>query len=456
MKKRKLSLNKTLRHKLILMLLLGFVVLMSSCSSGKLEKTDLKSENESKRESITTESTSGSTTESTPTAKYSEPSKAEAERAIFPPVEKEGANTDYKPLFAAQTRASGTKTNMKYNIEVLSENLNSPWGIALLQDGRLIITEKAGNIRLVSKEGVIGEKIGGFPKVDFKTQGGLLDVAPSPDFETSRMLYFTLAESTAKGSLTAVGKGRLADDKSTIENFEIIWRAYPYYDNSMHFGSRLIFDADSNLFVTTGERSDLTTRPKAQQLDSAYGKIIHITTVGEPVEDNPFVGEEGVLPEIYSLGHRNVQGIAFHPVTGDIWISEMGPRGGDELNVIKPGLNYGWPVISYGIEYSGRPIPGALTVKEGMEQPVYYWDPVLAPSGMTFYTADLMPEWKNNLFICGLKSQHIARLIIENDVVVAEERILEKEEQRFRDICEGAKGDLYAITDEGRLYRISP
>ncbi len=446
MEKEKSSHNKTLRYKLIILLLLVFVALMSSCS---LEEEDSIIEPEPEKEPIII-------TEDIPIIDHEELAEVKIERVILPPVEQEKANTNYKPLFEGQTRASGTKTMMEYNVEILTENLKSPWGIALLPDGRLIITEKAGNIRLVSQEGVVGKQIGGFPKVDSRTQGGLLDIAPAPDFEESRMLYFTLAESTARGSLTAVGKGRLSDDEDVIENFEIIWRAYPYYDNSMHFGSRLLFDADSNIFVTTGERSDLATRPKAQQLDSAYGKVIHITTDGEPVEDNPFIGQEGVLPEIYSLGHRNVQGIAIHPVTGDIWISEMGPRGGDELNLIKPGLNYGWAVISYGIEYSGKPIPGALIVKEGMEQPVYYWDPVLAPSGMCFYTSDLIPEWKNNLFIGGLKSQHIARLIIEDNLVVAEERILENEGQRFRDICEGPEGALYAITDEGRLYKISP
>lgn len=325
-----------------------------------------------------------------------------------------------------------------------------------MPDGRLIITEKAGTLRIVTTDGKVSRAIGGFPQVDDRSQGGLLDVAPAPDFMNSRLIYVTLAERTSQGSLTAVGRGRLSDDESRIENFKIIWRAVPYYNNSMHFGSRLVFDRSGNLFVTTGERSDLATRPKAQLLDNGYGKVVYITPDGEPVPGNPFIGVKGALPEIYSYGHRNVQGLAIHPVTGDVWIAEMGPRGGDELNRIKPGGNYGWPVISYGIEYSGAPIAGALTVREGMEQPVYYWDPVLAPGGMTFYTSGKIAEWKNNLFIGGLAGQHISRIVLEDNRVVAEERLLANEGQRFRDISEGPDGALYAVTDSGRLYRIGP
>jgi glucose/arabinose dehydrogenase len=268
------------------------------------------------------------------------------------------------------------------------------------------------------------------------------------------MLYFTLAEKSTKGSLTAVGRGRLAADESRIEDFAIVWRAIPVYDNSMHFGSRLAFDREGNLFVSTGERADLATRPKAQQLDNGYGKVVHITPDGEPVPGNPFIGQAGALPEIYSYGHRNVQGLAIHPLTGDIWISEMGPRGGDELNRILSGKNYGWPVISYGTEYSGAPIPGAKTVQDGMEQPVYYWDPVIAPSGIAFYSSGVITEWQGNLFIAGLRSQHIARLVIEDGRVRGEERLLASEGQRFRDVGEGLDGALYAVTDQGWLYRI--
>ena len=373
---------------------------------------------------------------------------------LLPPVETRTPNTSYKPAFAGQTRAPGIETSTNYTVTILTHDLKSPWAVTALPDGRMIITEKAGTLRIVTTDGKVSAAIGGFPPVDDRSQGGLLDIAPAPDFSTSRLIYVTLAERTSQGSLTAVGRGRLSDDESRIESFKIIWRAVPYYNNSMHFGSRLVFDRSGNLFVTTGERSDLATRPKAQLLDNGYGKVVYITPDGEPVPGNPFIGVKGALPEIYSYGHRNVQGLAIHPVTGDVWIAEMGPRGGDELNRIKPGGNFGWPVISYGIEYSGAPIAGALTVREGMEQPVYYWDPVLAPGGMTFYTSGKIAEWKSSLFIGGLAGQHISRIVLEGNRVVAEERLLASEGQRFRDIGEGPDGALYAVTDSGRLYRI--
>lgn len=375
--------------------------------------------------------------------------------SIYPPVETKAPNADYKPAFEGQTRISGVKTTTPYEVNIIAEGLSSPWSVASLPDGRLAVTEKAGKLRIVTKEGVLSDAITGFPNVDNRGQGGLLDVVPAPDFNTSRMLYFTFAERKPEGSLTAVGKGKLSADESKIENFEVIFRAIPYFDNSMHFGSRIVFDNDGNIFVSTGERSDLKTRPKAQLLDNGYGKVVHITSEGKPVEGNPFVNIPDALPEIYSYGHRNPQGLDIHPETGELWLSEMGPRGGDELNLIKSGENYGWATIGYGIEYNGDKVGGGITQKDGMEQPVYYWDPVLSPSGMTFYSSDVMPEWKNNLFIGGLSSKHIARIVIQNNKVIGEERLLEKENQRFRDLEMGNDGALYAVTDEGRLYRIA-
>lgn len=423
-------------------------ILLSACNP--VPETTVSATPSSGETNAESEQTTPETIQPTTTASIT----TTTQRVELPPVETNPPNATYEPFFAGQTRAPGTATATPYSVTVLSEALSSPWAVTTLPDGRLVITEKAGALRIVSAAGELSQPIGGFPQVDNRGQGGLLDVAPSPDYASSHMLYFTLAEMTSKGSLTAVGRGRLADDESRIEDFEIVWRAIPYFDNSAHFGSRLAFDAEGNLFVSTGERSDLSTRPLAQKLDNGYGKIVHITPDGDPVPDNPFIGQTGVLPEIYAYGHRNVQGLAIHPVTGEVWVSEMGPRGGDELNLIKAGANYGWPVISYGIEYSGAPIPGALTVQEGMEQPVYYWDPVIAPSGITFYTSDVIAEWQNNLFIAGLASQHIARLVIENNRVVAEERLLTGLGQRFRDVGSGLDGALYAVTDEGRLYRI--
>ncbi len=305
---------------------------------------------------------------------------------IYPPVDTKAPNADYKPAFEGQTRISGVKTTTPYEVNIIAEGLSSPWSVASLPDGRLAVTEKAGKLRIVTKEGVLSDAITGFPNVDNRGQGGLLDVVPAPDFNTSRMLYFTFAERKPEGSLTAVGKGKLSADESKIENFEVIFRAIPYFDNSMHFGSRIVFDNDGNIFVSTGERSDLKTRPKAQLLDNGYGKVVHITSEGKPVEGNPFVNIPDALPEIYSYGHRNPQGLDIHPETGELWLSEMGPQGGDELNLIKSGENYGWATIGYGIEYNGDKVGGGITQKDGMEQPVYYWDPVLSPSRKDCYS----------------------------------------------------------------------
>lgn len=370
------------------------------------------------------------------------------------PVETEPANSKLKPAFEGQTRIAGVKTTTAYEGKMLADNLDRPWGIASLPDGRLLITEKSGTMRMASVGGDVSEKITGLPEVNDAGQGGLLGVAIDPDFNTNRMVYWTFSEKTKDGNLTAVAKGKLSADDSKIENAVVIYRATPGHKSNLHYGSRILFDKQGNLIFSTGERSDKETRPQAQQLNSANGKIIRITTTGKPAAGNPFANTPNARPEIYSYGHRNVQGLAFHPVTGDLWENEFGPRGGDELNRIEAGKNYGWPTITYGLEYSGEIIGQNISQKDGMEQPVYYWDPVLSPSGMTFYTAAEVPEWKNNLFITGLSSTHIARLVIENNKVVGEERLLKNERQRFRDITQGKDGALYAVTDEGRLYRI--
>jgi glucose/arabinose dehydrogenase len=379
----------------------------------------------------------------------------EVPEQMLDPVETQDPNTTYQPAFDGQTRIAGVKTETPYSVTTLTSDLDSPWAVVELPDGRLAITEKGGTMRIVTKEGAVSEAVTGFPEVDDRNQGGLLDVAPAPDFETSRMLYFSLAERASQGSLTAVGKGRLSDDESVIENFTIIYRAIPYFDNSMHFGSRLTFNDAGNIFVTTGERSSIETRYNSQKLETAHGKVLHITPDGQPVDGNPFLNTPGALPEIYSYGHRNPQGLDIHPATGDIWISEMGPRGGDEINLIEPGKDYGWPSITYGIEYNGNTIGDGITQHEGMEQPVYYWDPVLSPSGMTFYSSNVIPEWENNLFIGGLSSRHIARLVFRDNKVVGEERLLDDQNERIRDIEEGGDGALYAVTDSGKLFRIA-
>ena len=370
------------------------------------------------------------------------------------PVETQEPNSDYQPAFAGQTRIGSIKTNTAYTGKVLSEGLESPWGIVQLPDGRFLITQKRGTMRIATATGQLSEPITGLPAVNSRGQGGLLGLTLDPAFLQNRMVYWVFSESLPDGNLTAVAKGKLAADEKTIENATVIYRATPAYKSSLHYGGRILFDKAGNLMVSTGERSDMQTRPQAQHLNSGLGKIVRITTDGQPASGNPFAGRSDARPEIYSYGHRNVQGLAFHPTTGDLWENEFGPRGGDEVNRVQAGKNYGWPTITYGIEYAGPKIGGGVTQKEGMEQPVYYWDPVVSPSGMTFYSGTAIPEWKDNLFISCLSGMHIDRLVIKDNKVIGEERLLRNENQRFRDVTQGSDGALYAVTDQGRLYRI--
>lgn len=370
------------------------------------------------------------------------------------PVETKSPNSDYKPAFPGQTRVAGVKTAASFRVQILSDKLDRPWGITSLPDGRFLITEKDGDMRIASADGALSEKIKGIPAVNNAGQGGLLGITIDPDFNANRMIYWTFSQSNPDGNLTAVAKGKLSADEKSIENAQVIYRATPAHKSALHYGGRILFDKTGNIIFSTGERSDLETRPQAQFLNSSLGKVIRITTDGKAAPGNPFENRSDARPELYSYGHRNVQGLALNPATGDLWESEFGPRGGDEINLIKPGKNYGWPTITYGIEYAGPKIGDGIQQKDGMEQPVYYYDPVISPSGITFCSSDAIPEWKNNLFVSALSGTHIARLVIKNDKVVGEERLLEKESQRFRDITQGKDGALYAITDQGRLYRI--
>jgi glucose/arabinose dehydrogenase len=373
----------------------------------------------------------------------------------LPPVETNAANTNYPPAFPGQTRANGVKTITTYVSEVVTSTLSAPWGITSLPDGRLLITEKAGTMRIVSNTGTLSNAITGIPAVNSGGQGGLLGICVDPQFTSNRMIYWVFSENVAGGNVTSVAKGRLSNAETTVENPVVIYRANPSANvGNLHYGGRILFDSTGNLFVSTGERSDLSTRPLAQSATAAIGKILRITTSGQPAPGNPTFTQSGALPELYSMGHRNPQGIAIHPVTGELWQSEHGPRGGDEINRVLAGKNYGWPTITYGIEYSGATIGAGIQQQSGLEQPVYYWDPVISPSGITFYKGNNIPEWQNNLFVASLSGMHIARLVLENNKVVGEERLLASENQRFRDITQGLDNNLYAVTDAGRLYRI--
>lgn len=370
------------------------------------------------------------------------------------PVETNSPNTDYDPAFTGQTRIGSVETKTAISATAITSTLTAPWGITSLPDGRLLVTEKGGQMRIVTTSGAVSDPITGIPSVNSSNQGGLLGLCIDPQFTTNRMVYWVFAENVTGGTLTAVAKGRLSDNETTIENATVIYRAIPASNSTLHYGGRILFDEHGNLLVSTGERSILETRPLAQSVTGALGKIIRITTEGNPASNNPTFGGAGALPELYSIGHRNPQGIAIHPTTGDLWLSEHGPRGGDEINRVTAGSNYGWPTITYGIEYTGETIGDGIQQQDGMEQPVYYWDPVISPSGITFYKGDRVPEWENNLFIGALSGKHIARLVIQNNKVVGEERLLENENQRFRDITQGKDNALYAITDAGRLYKI--
>ena len=375
-----------------------------------------------------------------------------SENGSLPNPETSDKNSpEYQPAFAGQTRIQGIKTTTPYQVEVINSDLQKPWGIINLPDGRFLITSKTGYLNIVSSDGKATSKVEGLPKVDDKGQGGLLDVALDPDFANNKMIFWSFSEPVPGGNHTAVAKGKLSADERKIENPTVIFRATPTYDGDKHYGSRLEFDKDSYLFVSTGERSDLETRPYAQKQDSYLGKILKITKDGKPAPGNPNLA--GWKPEIYSTGHRNPQGMAIDE-KGQIWDAEMGPRGGDEINLIQPGKNYGWGDVTYGIEYSGKKINNATTQKTGTEQPVYYWGPSISMSGITFYTGNIS-EWKNNLFLGCLSGEKIIRLVIKDNKVMGEEWLLEDKEDRIRDVLNGNDGNLYAVSDSGKLYKIS-
>ncbi|WP_276484009.1 PQQ-dependent sugar dehydrogenase [Paraflavitalea pollutisoli] len=374
--------------------------------------------------------------------------------ASLPPVETKDPNSKYKPAFAGQTRIAGIKTTTVYKTDKLADQLKSPWAVVPMPDGRLLITLKGGSMEIRNADGSLAKAIGGFPAVESRGQGGLLDVALDPEFNKNKTIYWSFSEKQGEGNLTSVAKATLNEASGAVENTVVIFRATPALKSSLHFGSRLAFGKDGFLYVSTGERSNLDGRVQTQRLDAGLGKIFRITKDGKPAPGNPFIGKQGAMPEIYAYGFRNPQGLAFDPYTGELWEAEFGPRGGDEINLVKAGKNYGWPDITYGIEYSGEKVGEGIQQKEGMEQPVYYWDPVLSPSGIVFYEGDAIPEWKGNLFVSGLSSTHLARLVIKNNKVVGEERLLEDKKERIRDVaCFNQM--LYVVTDSGNLYRIS-
>jgi glucose/arabinose dehydrogenase len=326
-------------------------------------------------------------------------------------------------------------------VETVAGGLDHPWGLAFLPDGRMLVTERPGQLRIVTKDGKTSEPLKGVPEVFAEGQGGLLDVALDPDFAANGLVYLSYSESGEGGAGTAVARGKLADNG--LDDVQVIFRQQPKVDRGLHFGSRLAFSPDGKLFVTLGERFKFAP---AQDLGTHLGKVVRINPDGSVPQDNPFVGQKGAKPEIWSYGHRNPQGAAIHPETGKLWENEFGPLGGDELNIPAAGANYGWPVVSWGKHYDGTDIPDPPTHPEFADA-VYHWNPVISPSGMTFYTADAIPGWKGNLLIGGLSSEAIVRLTLDGEKVTEEERI--PMGTRIRDVRQGPDGAVYALTDEG-------
>jgi aldose sugar dehydrogenase len=337
----------------------------------------------------------------------------------------------------------------------VAKGLENPWGMAFLPDGRLLVTERPGRMRIVMPDGTLGAPLQGLPKVEAVGQGGLLDVAIDPRFSVNALVYWSYSESDPEGgsgNSTAVARGRLDGDR--LADVQVIFRQWPKFASRGHFGSRLAFARDGRLFVTLGERS--SRRDDAQILGNHHGKIVRIEADGKVPADNPFVGQAGARPEIWSYGHRNVQGAAIHPTTGDLWATEHGPQGGDELNLVEAGKNYGWPVISYGVEYGSGAKVGEGTAKPGMEQPLTYWVPSIATSGLAFLTSDRYPDWKGNAFVGGLRGEVLVRLELDGRRVVREHRLLTRLRERIRDVRQGPDGWLYVLTDStnGRVLRL--
>jgi glucose/arabinose dehydrogenase len=389
----------------------------------------------------------------------SSPTSLPSLAASEPPLESAPPNVpEFSPAFAGQTRAPGRQTRTPFKVTEIASGFKRPWALAFLPDHRMLVSEKpSGNLYIVTPSGAKSPPVDGLPPVDGRDQGGLLDVKLAPDYSTSGLVYWTYYEPRPGGNGLAVARARLALGKSPrVERVQVIFRMQPTLDSTKHAGGRLVFAPDGTLFVTLGERSIQEGRVQARDLASDLGKIVRILPDGSIPKDNPFVNRTGARPEIWTLGHRNIIAAALDD-RNRLWVAEMGPRGGDELNLIAPGKDYGWPVIGYGEEYSGQPIHES-TQAPGMEQPVYYWDPVVSPSGLAIYSGDLFPEWKGNFFVGGLSIRALVRLIVENDRVVGEEHLLKDQNARIRDVEQGPEGALYVLTDEenGKLLQLTP
>jgi len=373
-------------------------------------------------------------------------------------------NPEQKPASAGQTDAPEQKLGVAFEIVTVAEGLQNPWSVAFLPGGKMLITERPGRLRVLGTDGKLSAPVTGLPAVFARGQGGLLDVVLDPAYAKNNIIYWSYSEPRENNeNNTAVARGKFVDDTAAprVDEVQVIYHQTPSMNSPLHFGSRLVFGRDGTLFITQGERSIIPGRMQAQKMDSGLGKIMRINTDGSIPKDNPFVGKDGVRPEIWSFGHRNVQAAAVHPATGELWEIEHGTRGGDEINIPRKGKDYGWPTIAYGIEYQGGPINGGIQQQAGMEQPIYYWDPIIGPSGMTFYTGGLFPQWKGNLFVGGHGSRDLVRLTLNGDKITGEERLLkdlQPKPEAIRDVRTGPDGALYLLTDSatGRLLKLVP
>ncbi len=369
-----------------------------------------------------------------------------------------------KPAFAGQTRAPAITSKTAYEIKELASGLNHPWGMAFIGKDTLLVTERAGRLRSLTLGGKLSDPIAGVPEVvaskggaPGSSQAGLFDVAASPDFAKNRTIFFSYFAKDPDGLMRLkVASAKLSADMKALEGVKVIFSAEPGYDKELNIGGRLAFAKDKTLFITVGDRFFLMD--KAQTLDNDLGKVVRINADGSIPKDNPFVGKAGSKPEIWSIGHRSQEGLTYNTFDGRIWENENGPRGGDEINRPDPGKNYGWPVITYGEDYNGKPIHDGITAKDGLEQPLYYWDPVIAPSNMFFYAGGLFPEWKGNLFVGSMKQMHVSRLTMNGLKVTGEERLFTELKVRIRDIIQGPDGAIYLSTDEeaGKVLRVTP
>ncbi|MEJ1160240.1 PQQ-dependent sugar dehydrogenase [Prosthecomicrobium sp. N25] len=361
---------------------------------------------------------------------------------------------------AAQSQSPAPIQTEKARLSItrVATGLQHPWALAVMPGGDVLVTERPGRMRIVRRDGTVSAPIAGVPQVAAGRQGGLLDVTLHPDFASNRMVYFTFSEPAEGGNSTALARGVLSPDGRALTAVTVLFSQKPRVANGMHFGSRVVFDGRGHLYVTLGERFEDRWRVKAQELDTHLGKIVRLNEDGSVPADNPFAQRQGALPEIWSYGHRNVQAAAMNPKTGKLWAIEHGPRGGDEINIPEAGANYGWPVVSFGVNYDGTPVGTGKREAPGMVGPIYQWTPVIAPSGMLFYSGKAFPAWTGNLLVGGLATKVLVRLELDGDRVVHEERILKELGERIRDVAEDADGSLLIVTDEddGKLVRIAP